>query len=256
MSRLSGAQPLWDDDTFVLAERSTPQNRAMAAQFIGEQLEALGLETSNHDYAEAARNVYAVLPATEDEAPYLVVGAHFDTVPGSPGANDNATGVALVLGLARYLQELPCRNRNIIFVLFDEEEIGLVGSWHFAELLSTQRFDVEAAHTIDQMGWDDNGDRAIEIERPDEGLLELYQAAAAQLADSRPLTPTQTGFTDHVSFRDWGFAAVGLTEEFVSGDTTPHYHMASDTFETVDLDYLASTTRLVNHAFALALTSP
>jgi Zn-dependent M28 family amino/carboxypeptidase len=67
------------------------------------------------------------------------------------------------------------------------------------------------------------------------------------------LTTTQTGATDHVSFRDVGFAAVGLTEEYVSGDTTPHYHLPSDTYDTVDLDYLRVASTLVNAAFANAI---
>jgi hypothetical protein len=51
-----------------------------------------------------------------------------------------------------------------------------------------------------------------------------------------------------VSFRELGFAAVGLTEEYVSGDTTPHYHLPSDAYETVSLPYLASSTALLHVA--------
>ena len=253
VATLSGATSLPGGG--LLPQRSSIENRAATADYLLEEFEALGLPTFTQSYAEDALNVYARLVATTDpDAPYLVVGAHYDTVPDSPGANDNATGVALLFGLARYLGELPCRSKNVLFVVFDEEEIGLVGSWHFARLLSEEGLPIEAAHTIDQMGWDADGDRAIEIERPDEGLLEIYQAAAAELGEPFILTPTQTGFTDHVSFRDWGFPAVGLTEEFVSGDTTRHYHLPSDTYDTVDLAYLRSSTVLVNQAFALQLT--
>ena len=112
----------------------------------------------------------------------------------------------------------------------------------------TQPITVVSVHTIDQMGWDQDGDRAIELERADEGLFELYAAAEPLAPGVTPLVPTDTGSTDHVSFRDLGFPAVGLTEEYVSGDTTPHYHLPSDTFETVDLAYLASSTALLHAA--------
>ena len=60
---------------------------------------------------------------------------------------------------------------------------------------------------------------------------------------------TTTGSTDHASFRPT-FLAIGLTEEYTSGDTTPYYHKAGDTFDTVNFPYLLSTTVLVNQVVA------
>ena len=113
-----------------------------------------------------------------------------------------------------------------------------------------------SVHTIDQMGWDSDLDRAIELERADPGLFELYEGANAMLARPIPLQPTGTGSTDHVAFRELGFAAVGLTEEFVSGDTTPHYHLPTDTYATVDIGYTASSTALAIETFASVLSPP
>ena len=189
-------------------------------------------------------NVSAGLAAPVASQRAIGLGAPCDTVPGSPGANDNASGVALVLAAARLLADVRCRDARVYFALFDQEEVGLVGSWHFAEMLASSGLDVEA-HTIDQMGWDADGDRAVELERPSPGMLADYQAARAAGGFSMPLTETDTGSTDHVRFREHGIPAVGLTEEFVSGATTPHYHQPSDTYPTVDFDYLASTTALV-----------
>jgi Zn-dependent M28 family amino/carboxypeptidase len=198
--------------------------------------------------------VYALVAATGVSEGTLVFGAHYDTVPGSPGANDNATGIAVALALARQLQDVPCRRFDVIVALFDQEEIGLVGSAAFAQALVDADEPVISVHTIDQQGWDADGDRRIEIERPDAGLLEFYADASADLPEPIELVPTRTGSTDHVSFRAAGFAAVGITEEYVSGDTTPHYHAPSDTFDTIDFAYLVSSTTLVNHAFARALS--
>lgn len=233
----------------TLGVRSSVAERRATGDYLLAELAALGLETAEHTYSETGRNVYATLPSTNGSAGVHVLGAHFDSVPGSPGANDNATGVAAVLSVARYLSAIECRGTNVVFVLLDEEELGLIGSYNFAALLQSQETEVLAVHTIDQMGWDSDGDRAVEIERADTGLFELYDQAAQTLPSMIPLTPTTTGFTDHVAFRESGFAAVGLTEEYVSGDTTPHYHQSSDTLATVDPQYLRSTTILLHAVF-------
>jgi len=253
VARLSGAAELTAGVT--LFDRSTPQNRAAALAYLQSTWEADGLPTTLHAYSDTGTNLYATLPATIDTDLTVVIGAHYDTVPDSPGANDNATGVAMVTSLGRYLQDLPCRELNAILVLFDEEELGLYGSQAFASFLVTQPITVVSVHTIDQMGWDGDGDRAIELERADAGLFELYEAAEPLAPGDTPLVATQTGFTDHVSFRDLGFDAVGLTEEYASGDTTPHYHLPSDTFATVSLPYLASSTALL-HATIGSLVAP
>jgi hypothetical protein len=232
-----------------LGERSTPTQRAAAASFLDDAFAEIGYTPQRHDYPGGS-NVFAELPAMDDAASVLVIGAHYDTVPGSPGANDNATGVALVLALARHLRDVECRSHHLLFVLFDQEEIGLVGSDAFAGFLVDEGLPIEAVHTIDQMGWDADGDRHVEIERPDAGLLEFYEAPAASLVPPVVLTRTRTGSTDHVSFRAHGLPAVGLTEEFVSGDTSPHYHLPTDAYATVDVDYLVSTTILANLAFS------
>jgi hypothetical protein len=253
VARLSGAAEL--SPGLVLSDRATPGNRAAALAFLQSTWDAEGLPTTLHAYSDTGTNLYATLPATVDTDLAVVIGAHYDTVPQSPGANDNATGVAMVTSLGRWLQELPCRELHVILVLFDQEEIGLLGSQAFASFLVRQPVTVVSVHTIDQMGWDADGDRAIELERADRGLYELYEAAEPLAPGDTPLVPTNTGFTDHVSFRALGFDAVGLTEEYVSGDTTPHYHLPSDTFDTVDLPYLASSTALLHVAIG-SLVAP
>ena len=248
VARLSGAAELTPGLT--LPERSTAPHRAATADWLEAEFARLGLEVERHAYAPQGTNIAARLRATEPGGRTLVVGAHFDTVPGSPGANDNATGVAYVLSLARYLSAIECRSHDVLFVGFDQEEIGLLDSDAYAAHLVDEGEDVLAVHTIDQMGWDDDGDRGIELERADAGLYEFYASASVALPSPVPLQATNTGFTDHVSFRNYGFEAVGLTEEFVNGDTTPHYHLPSDTYETVNIDFLVSTCVLGHTAFA------
>jgi len=236
----------------TLPDRATPQRRALVAQWLLDQYAALGIDAAPHDYGTGT-NIIATIPATGASAGTYVLGAHYDTVPGSPGANDNATGVALVTAAARYLSELPCRSHDVLIVAFDEEEIGLVGSAAYADLLVAEGVPVVAVHTVDQMGWDADGDRIIELERPDAGLVGFYEDVLPLVPEISGLTTTDTGSTDHVSFRDAGFDAIGLTEEYASGDSTPHYHLPSDTYDTVDFVYLRAASTLVNRAFANAI---
>ena len=60
-----------------------------------------------------------------------------------------------------------------------------------------------------------------------------------------PLLITPESGSDHSAFRKLGFKAVGITEEYRNKDTTPYIHRPGDTYETVNFDYLASTTRLL-----------
>lgn len=247
VARLSGQTQITAGVT--LSDRATVARRGATADYLVSVIDGLGMQAQRHQYSTGT-NVYVELPGDGTLAGWVVFGAHYDSVNNSPGANDNATGVAMVLAAARYLNQVECRRRGAIFVLFDQEEIGLVGSAAFAQKLVSDGTNVAAVHTVDQMGWDNDGDRAIELERADPGLYELYAAAKQELGVSLALTPTQTGSTDHVSFRAQGFDAVGITEEYVSGDTTPHYHLPGDTYATVSFAYLASTTALVSYTLA------
>jgi len=221
------------------APRATTLERQAARTYLMNALASMGWSAQLHSYAGGA-NVIATIPATTGSAPQIIVGAHFDTVSGSPGANDNASGVAVVLAVAQMLVELPCRNAAVTVVLFDQEEIGLFGSRAFAQTLSPA--DVRAVHTIDQVSWDDDGDRRFELELPTAVLEAEWRAAAAIIGV--PVTKTSTSGTDHQAFRDQGFAAIGLTEEFVGGDSSPERHLSTDTPATVNTPYLVLAARL------------
>ena len=80
-----------------------------------------------HTYGRASENIYGTLKATVDTDEYIVLGAHFDSVKNSPGANDNASGVVLVYFVALQLVAQKKRTKNFVFVFFDEEENNLIG---------------------------------------------------------------------------------------------------------------------------------
>jgi hypothetical protein len=230
--------------------RASQFQREVARTYLSTKLGEAGWTARRHAYP-TGENVYAIAPATTGTSRQLVIGAHFDTVAGSPGASDNATGTAAVLALARYLVEVPCRDAAVVLVFFDQEEVGLLGSRAFAATLAVP--DVIAVHTIDQVGWDADGDRRFEIELPTPALEAAYQAAAVTVGAL--VSTTQIQGTDHQAFRELGMPAVGLTEEFVGGDTSPHRHTAQDIAATVDLDYLVLATQLVAEV-AFTVLSP
>jgi hypothetical protein len=221
------------------APRATAAQRDTARTKLATELSALGWTPQQHSYAGGI-NVHATIPATMGNGLQIVVGAHFDSVTGSPGANDNASGTAVVLAIARYLKDTPCRTAPVTVAFFDQEETGLFGSRTFAQTLSPAT--VRAVHTIDQVAWDADGDRVFELEQPAAALEQEWRAAAAIVGAT--ISVTSTGGTDHVSFRDRGFTAIGLTEEYVGGDTSPHRHLGSDTAATVDAAYLVLAAKL------------
>jgi Zn-dependent M28 family amino/carboxypeptidase len=225
------------------APRATTTQRNTARTFLQNQLTQIGWTPMLHSYPTGA-NVYATIPATNGATKQIIVGAHFDTASGSPGANDNATGSAAVLAVARYLKDMNCRKYAVTVVFFDEEESGLFGSRAFANTL--QVANVVAVHTVDQVGWDNDNDTRFELELPTTALEAEYRTAAMTVGV--PVAVTSTQGTDHQSFREKGFAAIGLTEEYVANDTSPYRHTAQDTASTVKQSYLQLGSKLVAQA--------
>lgn len=228
-----------------LANRMEIANKRAARTFIAAEMTALGLVAQRQPYGTDSENVYAVLPAGKPGVETVIFGAHYDSVRVAPGANDDGTGVVAVLATARELAKTRNRTRDVIFAFFDEEERGLVGSRNFAQMVLDRGTKVHSVHTIDQVGWDENANRAIELEIPYAGAVDFYKSAAAALNMTMPIWETPETGSDHVSFRRLGFKAIGITEEYRHKDTTPFIHKAGDTYETINWAYLGSTTRLM-----------
>lgn len=238
---LTGQAKMADGRT--IPERGTVEGRAMTRQFISQTLESYGYKVEPHSYRNNGINLTTRLMAQVPTDKYILLGAHMDSVKNA-GADDNNSGTTAVLEAARLLKNLPDRKVNILFAWFDEEELGLIGSRYMAKDFKKQGLKISSVHTLDMVGWDSDHDNVIEIEQPDNGLWEYYQQANQTHNLRLPLSRTSSGDTDHVAFRNEGFVSVGLCEEWVGGDTTPHYHRRSDAFTTLNFDYLANATRL------------
>ncbi len=253
ISVLTGESNIYKD--YILKSRYTTKERKAVRIYLKEKIRNLSLEIKEDSYRFKnpdpekspnffeGKNIYTILPATIDSKQYVILGAHYDSVENCPGANDNATGVAMIYSVAKKMQTIKKRNKNIIVVFFDQEEFGLIGSRAFAQFIQKKNFDIHSVHTVDQMGWDKDGDRAIELELPTVVLKEKYIEQAQKL--NIPVFVTDINSTDHQAFREVDFNAIGITEEYKNDDTTPFYHSSGDTYETVNFEYLASSTELM-----------
>lgn len=257
ISGLTGASKIGNNK--ALKHRWDIQSRTIARNYLANWIEKTGLKIQEHPYTIYSwfkkikgTNIYSIIPATNSSDEYIILGAHFDSVKNSPGANDNATGCAMLYGLSKKVTALKTRTKNVIVVFFDQEEIGCVGSLAFAKFIKNKKYNVHSVHTIDQMGWDKDKDQNIEIELPTPTLKAIYEKHAKLLGVSALTTKVTS--SDHRQFRASGFNAVGITEEYKNGDTTPHYHSSTDTFDTVNFEYLSFATGLVYNVIEELIT--
>ena len=240
-----------------------------AAQYISTRLTAAGY-TPRRQTFELAKlplsNVEAVLQGTTHGAEIVVVGAHYDTVVGCPGANDNATGVAAVLELAQRFSGRR-QPRTIRFVAFVNEEPPFfqtehMGSAVYANALRSDDERVVGMLSLETMGYysEERGSQRYPAPMatvyPDVGNFIGFVAnvASARLLwrarrafKRRTSFPLQSatvpaaipgvGWSDHWAFWQAGYPAMMVT------DTAPYrypwYHTADDTPEKVDYDRLA-----------------
>lgn len=256
VAALTGYAPTTGDIT--LSSRWSAPERAISRVCIRAYFTDLGISLQEQAYQmpnvhafqdlllgpfEGA-NLYGILPSTRPSDEYLILGAHYDTERFAPGANDNASAIAAIYGVVETVSAATQRDRNLMIVFFDQEEEGNVGSRAFIKYLRTQPWRIQSVHTIDQLGWDKDGDRAIELELPAAELAEAYKGAGAAL--SLTVHTTRVNASDHQAFRAAGYVVTGITEEFANGDTSPFKDTAKDTYDTVDFRYVESTTRLLS----------
>ncbi|MBO4768535.1 MAG: M28 family peptidase [Bacteroidales bacterium] len=157
------------DDQNTGRASGTPGN-TRAEQFITSRFRQLGLKPINWTYTSSflnrgiiLRNVVGLIPASRPSDEYIIVTAHYDhlgEIKGTiyNGADDNASGVAAMLGLAEMYSKMKADGRgplkNIIFVAFDGKELNLAGSKHFVKHLPVPAKKVIAAINMDIMGTD------------------------------------------------------------------------------------------------------
>ncbi|MDV2682971.1 DUF4910 domain-containing protein [Alkalihalophilus lindianensis] len=237
------------NDEFVpVVSISQAEGTALVSQLEGgESVEASltvlgaesGLRTSN--------NVIASKKATnknKDNGNVIVVSSHHDSVPGAPGANDNASGTAMVLELARAMKNLPT-DTEIRFATFGAEELGLIGSRHYVNTLPESELNRIAANfNLDMVGSKDAGDLVMRTVNGQPNLVtELAQSSSLRL-NGAPTPFSQGGSSDHVPFGEKGVPAA----LFIHSPLEPWYHTPEDTIDKISKEKLEDVAQIVGTA--------
>jgi hypothetical protein len=230
-----------------------------AAEYLEWKLASYGLLTGRFNYSDMGSNVIAMQQGSAFPDSVYIIGAHYDCmVTGSaqnpqdiryaPGADDNASGVAAVLEAARILSQYTCRY-SILYVLWDEEEVGFLGSIAYAA--HTLGCDMKIAGVIDMdmIAYDSNDDGVMLINGS-------YQGRSAQMVDRAvamielfdlSLEPTLTmeGYgSDNVPFYELGYSTISFIED-VYDDFNPYYHSSDDTIDKFNNSYYHRMSKLV-----------
>eukprot|EP00401_Gymnodinium_catenatum_P028705 CAMPEP_0117555444 /NCGR_PEP_ID=MMETSP0784-20121206/51278_1 /TAXON_ID=39447 /ORGANISM="" /LENGTH=458 /DNA_ID=CAMNT_0005352651 /DNA_START=46 /DNA_END=1422 /DNA_ORIENTATION=+ len=220
------------------------------------------------------RNVIAFAPGAEQGA--VVVGAHYDSRPftgAAPGAEDNGSGLAALLAMARAFKEAKVVNKKpVYFVAFAGEESGLLGSARFApeilkgggsiptecgpraqsflQLQGRRREDM-AALIMDEVGWVSKDPaypkRTVNLESMDSSRAVMDHMAASckdhNGADALDIIHNSNPFgSDHMSFLNNGISAVLSIN--ADDEAYPNYHKSTDTIENVTPEYATQIAKM------------
>ena len=286
-STVANARPAASDAARLRADvesfppfRSRAHAPALAAMeaLVQARLESLGWQVARQDVASSAnphRPVPAAGPVTHNvvatraraaSGPLFVVGAHLDAVAAAPGADDNGSGVAVLLELARLLT--PDVAARVELVFFNEEEEGLHGSYTFVVALPEQDCRrIAAAYVTDMVGFfdtrahsqtyppplswlaPDRGDflSVIALTDADAALRALHAAHDRVASDlplevfepPRPLARKLPDLwrSDHAPFWEAGIPAVFFTD--TGNFRSDRYHTPRDTADELDYRQMA-----------------
>ncbi len=247
----------------------------VTAEWIEEQFQEMGVETTRHTYqlqrgvyqGRSSDNIIAEFPGTETPDQIVIVGAHYDTVPNSPGANDNSSGVAVLLALAEWTIENH-QPKTVRFVVFTNEEQPFyqtedMGSYVYAEELKNRDEQITAMFSMDGIGYfsDEPGSQhypfpGIGLIYPDKANfigfvtrfsdLRLMQSGLSAFRENATI-PAEgvalpefvpgVSWSDHWSFWQHGFPAFLVTDTLPFRD--PNYHSAADTPDELDFERMA-----------------
>ncbi len=243
-----------------------------ARAYIGEQLRRYGYEVKNQEYEVGGvkvSNVHVEKPGGEEAGEIVVVGAHYDAVEGSYGADDNASGTAALLEIARSLGKERLR-RTIQFVAFVNEEppyfkTADMGSLRYARYLKNKNADVVAMYSLECIGYyrDEPGSQRypfpfshfypntgnfiafvgnVSSRELVTGSVEVFRRTTRFPSEgvSVPSWIPGIDLSDHRSFWEQGYPGLMVTDTAMFRN--PHYHLYSDVPGNVQFDRLAAVT--------------
>jgi Zn-dependent M28 family amino/carboxypeptidase len=209
---------------------------------------------------------------TTDDLDPFVLAAHYDTVEGSPGADDNASAVATLLEIAHCLQPVSLKT-PLVFAAFTLEEYGFIGSHHHIVEAKKNKKGFSGMISLEMVGYRDSkpGSQSYPVyvdatHYPDAGdfiavvgnepSAKLTNQVTEGMRNSEPALPveqlivpgsgaefTEVRLSDHSPFWEHAIPAVMITD--TAFFRNPHYHQASDTLDTLDLEFIRDTTEAV-----------
>ncbi len=277
MTQLDMTQQLKDHLHALVGPRDPYLNSGrhrLSQAYIRGQLSQWGEVTSQSFYAQGNPhgreyfNWQIHIPGTQPALAPILIGAHYDTVPGSPGADDNASGVAVMLALAQLMSKHPPR-RSSYWVAFDLEEYGLVGSTTCAQSWLAERRSLHLMLSLEMLGYFSAA--ANSQQYPLKALSRLYPNTGdfiALIGNGSTLrtmmrlkrclkqadAPCQwlpvinqgkylpeTRRSDHAPFWDAGYPAILVTD--TANLRNPYYHTDCDRMETLNIEAMARITQ-------------
>lgn len=196
-----------------------------------------------------SRNVVGFIEGTDSSGQYIIIGAHYDSqgMGGMismdnesessihPGADDNASGTAGLLHLADYFSE-NTPSKNMLFIAFSGEELGLLGSRHFVEQMKISPDSIGAMINLDMIGRMTDNQLTIFGTGTSDRWNEIIDSAEN---DSLKITriPSGSGASDHASFYEAGIPVL----HYFTG-THENYHRSSDTADKVNFQGIRRVT--------------
>jgi Zn-dependent M28 family amino/carboxypeptidase len=255
---------------------AAPASLARAAEYVAAEFGRAGLtvEARPVRFAGGAfHNVVATLPGVRPERPRVLIGTHYDTMPGTPGADDNASGTAALLEAARLLaRDAP--EATVEFAGFTLEEpqgvVYGVGSRSFVQEAKRQGVRYAGALIVEMVGYTDarrGGQRVPAVlfwkrvprtgnflaaagDGKSAALLREFAVAAQEVVPALELVTVcvpcrgwlvpHSRLSDNRSFWDAGYPALMLTDTAFLRN--PNYHRAGDRLDTLDFGFMAAVT--------------
>ncbi|MBI5325755.1 MAG: M20/M25/M40 family metallo-hydrolase [Ignavibacteriae bacterium] len=263
---LSGEHPVKIDgkDTLISKRRFNTSGNQLAEKYLYNRGIELGFTTSYQVCSETCKNIIWEIDGTLYPDSIIIIGAHFDsdcfedgsgqTKYLSPGANDNASGCAAIIEIARLLRNYKPQFK-IKFIFWDEEEFGMAGSAYYSNLANSNFEKIKLYINLDMLGWDKDNDGLVRIKYVDVAQSLNYASEAINICklynislkpELKTIKGSYIGFTgDADYFWHNGFSAIGLADLL---DDISLYHSEHDLVKYFNQEYY-----LNNSKFALAL---
>jgi hypothetical protein len=242
-----------------------------AKQYIVSSLKAMGYTPVLQDFSYQGKvfsNIIALLPGKTLPEEVVVIGAHYDTVAGTPGADDNASAVAALLEMCRLLKDhSPDRTLKLLFFALEEPPVfrsESMGSFVYASDARNRQEQIRAMVCLEMLGYYSDKEGGQSFPLPFMSLMFpstpnfiavvgnlSSRGLVNQVADSirkSSSVPAETlstagfvpgvDFSDHLSFWKMDYPAVMITD--TAFYRNPNYHTAADKIDTLDFGRLAS----------------